>query len=616
MRTPKSPIQDPKNKMGKKENSEKERMTIVIVGHVDHGKSTVIGRLLTDSGSLPEGKLDQVKKTCERNAKPFEYAFILDALKDEQAQGITIDSARCFFETARRHYIVIDAPGHREFLKNMVTGAAHAEAALLVIDAQEGIQENSRRHGYLLSMLGIRQVAILVNKMDLVDYRKEVFSSIVEEYTRFLAGLNVEPMSFIPVSARQGDVIVALSEEMPWYQGPSVIGQLDAFKRHKGTEELPFRFPVQDIYKFTEEGDDRRIVAGTVESGSITVGDEVVFLPSYKRTVVRSVESFNVPEKKTARAGEAAGFTFDEQVYVKPGEIMVRTGASLPSVSSRFKANVFWMGRAPFIGGKTYKLKLASARVAVHLAEIVKVIDSSELRVLENKQQIDRYDVAEVVLEATKPVAFDEISEIEGTGRFVIVDHYEIAGGGIVLESLSEERSLFERHIREREKLWARGLVTVHDRSLRYKHKSKFVVFCGNKDMGKKSLARALEKALFEDNYKVYYLGMSNVLYGLDSDYMARYESRDEHIRRLGELARIVTDSGQIFITTISDIDDYDIEKLKRLNEPYEILAVNVGENIFSRFTPDLFLEEGEDTACAVTKVYGLLMRKAVIGPA
>src|SRR6056297_233108 len=164
----------------------KNDMSIVIVGHVDHGKSTIIGRMLADTDSLPDGKLEQVKETCRRNSKPFEYAFLLDALKDEQAQGITIDSARVFFQTDFRQYIILDAPGHIEFLKNMVTGAAHAEAALLVIDAEEGVQENSRRHGYMISMLGIKQMAVIVNKMDLVEYSREVFDAIVKEYSRFL----------------------------------------------------------------------------------------------------------------------------------------------------------------------------------------------------------------------------------------------------------------------------------------------------------------------------------------------------------------------------------------------------------------------------------------------
>src|SRR3989339_474219 len=260
--------------------TDKEHMNIVIVGHVDHGKSTVIGRLLADTGSLPEGKLEFVKQMCFKNAKPFEYAFLLDALKDEQSQGITIDTARCFFKTKKRDYIIIDAPGHIEFLKNMITGAARAEAALLVIDAKEGVRENSRRHGYLLSMLGVKQVAVCVNKMDLVDYSQEVFTSIKNEYQEFLDRIGVTPMNFIPLSARNGDNIIVKSDKMPWHSGMTILETVDSFARELDHIKKPFRFPVQDIYKFTETGDDRRIIAGRIETGSIKVGDEGVCLPS------------------------------------------------------------------------------------------------------------------------------------------------------------------------------------------------------------------------------------------------------------------------------------------------------------------------------------------------
>src|SRR6266436_6747526 len=205
-------------------NTPREQMNVVIVGHVDHGKSTLVGRLLADTGSLPEGKLEAVKAQCKRNAKPFEYAFLLDALKDEQAQGITIDTARTFFKSAKRDYIIIDAPGHIEFLKNMVTGAARAEAAVLVIDAKEGIRENSRRHGYILAMLGIRQVMVCVNKMDLVAYNEAHFAGIEKEYRAFLESIGaVSPRQFVPISAIEGENLAARGKKTPWYSGPTML---------------------------------------------------------------------------------------------------------------------------------------------------------------------------------------------------------------------------------------------------------------------------------------------------------------------------------------------------------------------------------------------------------
>ncbi|MHC4773548.1 MAG: sulfate adenylyltransferase subunit 1, partial [Planctomycetota bacterium] len=327
-------------------------MNIVIAGHVDHGKSTVIGRLLADTNSLPDGKLEQVRENCRRNSKPFEYAFLLDALKDEQSQGITIDSARVFFKTEKRHYIIIDAPGHIEFLKNMVTGASHAEAALLVIDAAEGVQENSRRHGYMISMLGIRQIVVLVNKMDLVDYKQEVFDAIVAEYTEFLDGIDVKAKSFIPVSGMEGDAVAALTDKMPWYSGQTTLQSLDNFKKEAPPVNMPFRMPVQDVYKFTKAGDQRRIIAGTVDTGSVTGGDEVIFYPSGKRSTVKTLERFNAETPEQFSASEAASLTLDQQIYIARGQLGAKAGQPQPNVSERLRVNLFWMGKKPMEPGK------------------------------------------------------------------------------------------------------------------------------------------------------------------------------------------------------------------------------------------------------------------------
>jgi len=592
----------------------REQMKIVIVGHVDHGKSTVIGRLLADTDSLPKGKLQQVKQSCAANARPFEYAFLLDALKDEQSQGITIESARCFFKTKKRHYIVFDAPGHIEFLKNMVTGAAHAAAALLVIDAHEGIQENSKRHGYLLSFLGIKQVSIVVNKMDLVDYSEEVFNNIVKDYTSFLNSINVKPNSFIPISARDGEGVVHASEKMKWYKNKSVLEQLDGFKKEKSSQKKPFRFPLQDIYKFTEENDDRRVFAGTIESGNIKIGDDVVFYPSQKESTIKSIEEFNVAAKVEAVAGQAIGFTLNTQIYVKPGELMFKKDEHKPQISSRLRANIFWMSKAPFIKDKTYKLKISSTRISVKLVSIVNIIDASELGTIEGKDQIERHDVAEVILETSKPIAFDLIDEIEGTSRFVIVDNYEIAGGGIVLEKVSDDQTLLKEHISRRESQWEKGAVTLEEKIAINKHKPKFIVFCGEDTVQKQQqAAKLLEKKLFQQGHQVYYLGFSNVLVGLDSDFSQAVDDREEHIRRLGELARIITDSGQIFITTLSSVDDYDIENLKLLTAPNDFLTVVIGQNIFTKFKPNLDFDEAAEIDYIVQEVYTLLINEEII---
>lgn len=593
--------------------SKEEQMNIVIIGHVDHGKSTVIGRLLSDTGSLPEGKLEFVKETCRKNAKPFEYAFLIDALKDEQSQGITIDTARCFFKTKKRDYIIIDAPGHIEFLRNMITGAARAEAALLVIDANEGIRENSKRHGYIMSLLGIKQAVVLVNKMDLVGYSNESFNSIKKEFSVFLNNINVKYVDFIPISAREGDNIVKLSERVPWYKGKTVIEQLDYFVPEKMRELKSFRFSVQDIYKFTKEGDERRIIAGTVASGSINMNEEVVFLPSQKTSRIKTIEAFNSPQKNSVFAGESVGFTLDTQIYIRPGEIMIKAkDKEYPKVSRQFKANIFWIAKSPMIKDKTYKIKIATARASVKLLSINKSLDVLDLSTTK-KNQIDRHDVAECVFETIKPIAFDIITENEITGRFVIVDNYEIVGGGIILESLSDNDFTLKDHIRLRENIWEKGLIEAGEREKRNKHKSKFVVFVGAENIAKQNIAKTLEKDLFDKNYSVYYIGISSMDHGLDADIKIYDKNMEEKIRRLGELARILTDTGLIFITTIDAADDFDIEILEMLSEPNEIAVVSVGESGLVRFKPDLEIKNYCDPAEAVKKVINLLMDKEVI---
>jgi len=399
--------------------SARTQMQIVIVGHVDHGKSTVVGRLLADTGSLPRGKLEAVRRECERTGKPFEYAFLLDALSDEQDQGITIDTARCFFKTARRDYIIIDAPGHIEFLKNMISGAARAEAAALIIDAKEGVRENSRRHGYILSMLGIKQVVVCVNKMDLVGYDEAHFRDIEREYRGFLRDIGaVSPQQFIPVSAIGGENLAAPSPHMPWYEGPTLLEMLDAFPKAPGKTEAPFRMPVQAVYKFTREGDDRRIVAGRIEAGRVAVGDRVVFSPSNKSTTIKSIEAFNPGPAAAGRrsifAGWSTGFTLAEEIYVTRGELMSHAG-SPPSVSTRLRANVIWLGRKPLVQGRDYKLKLHTVATPVRIHKLLKVIDASEASGRLEKDHVGRHDVADLVLETRTPVAFDLIGDSEGS---------------------------------------------------------------------------------------------------------------------------------------------------------------------------------------------------------
>ncbi len=555
-------------------STERQTMNVVIVGHVDHGKSTLVGRLLADTNTLGDGKLEKVQETCRRSGKQFEYAFLLDALEEEQGQGITIDAARVFFRTDLRDYIIIDAPGHIEFLKNMVTGAARAEAAVLLIDAKEGVQENSRRHGYLLSMLGIKQIVVAVNKIDLVDYDEHAFRAIVEEYQEFLSGIGVEPLRFIPVSAREGDNIAAPGERLHWYEGPTILQALDGLKKAATDAELPLRMPVQDVYKFNEAGDDRRIVAGRIESGTLKQGDEVLFLPSGKRSHVASLEVFSAPTPERLTPGECASITLTEQLFVSRGELLCHPQAK-PHVSTRLKVNLFWLGKAPMEPGKRYKLKLATSAVEVTIDSIDRVLDASELGSSSDKAQIERHDVAELTLRTRKPVAFDLSAELESTGRFVIVDGYDIAGGGIVREALRDnlETRRLERQLRDME--WVRGDVTPAMREELTGHEAAMIMFSGSSEAGKHDVARALEAALVKAGNHAYLLDGKNVVLGIDAD--IAFDDIDELVRRFGEVANILLDAGLLVISTTNVIGLADHRQIATQIAPAPMFLVHVG---------------------------------------
>lgn len=590
-----------------------ERMHIVVTGHVDHGKSTILGRLLADTGSLPEGKLDAVRLTCQRNAKPFEYAFLLDALKDEQAQGITIDSARVFFKSARRHYVILDAPGHIEFLKNMITGASRAEAALLVIDAHEGVKENSRRHGFMLSMLGISQIAVLVNKMDLVGYRQDVFDRIVAEYGEFLGRLDVAPACFIPVSGAAGDNLATSSRNLPWYHGPTVLDALEAFENRPPLTSAAFRMPVQGVYKFTEHNDTRRIVAGTVDSGRISVGDEVIFYPSGKKSRVNRIEAFSRPPQRTASAEEATGFTLTDQIYVARGEIAAMSGQTKPHVSTRMQVSLFWLGKHPLALKKEYLLKLGTGRTPFRVEEIHRVIDASELAAVEGRTQVNRHEVAECTLVLGKPLAFDTADQCSPTGRFVIVDDFEISGGGIVRQALPDRQAWVREKVLNRNYKWEEGGVAPERRMERYSQKPALLVITGEKHADRKRLARDLEARLFDDGRHVYFLGIGNVLYGVDADIERTDANRLEHLRRLGEVAHILLDAGLIVIATAVALRQEDIEVIRTSGGSDRVMTVWLGDQLTTDLSCDLALTPDEADAEGPTRLKTLLHDCGVI---
>lgn len=594
--------------------NKKEDMNIVIVGHVDHGKSTLMGRLLADTGFLPEGKLEQVKETCRRNSKPFEYAFLLDALKDEQSQGITIDTARCFFKTEKRDYIILDAPGHIEFLKNMITGASRAQAALLMIDAKEGVQENSRRHAYMLSMLGIQQIAVVINKMDLVDYSQEAYEKVKNEYLEFLKQINITPKFVLPVSSFQGDNIVKQSDKMPWYDGMCILEVLDAFECEEEHDKQPFRMPVQDVYKFTRNGDDRRIVAGTIETGTIRPGQEVIFYPSGKKSHINKIESFNTDPIQEGKPGMAIGFTMKEQIYITRGEMMAIAGEPQPKTASRISANIFWLGKKDFVPGRLYFLKIGGEKVRVEVEEVKGVIDSSNLSSTDTKQAVEKHEVAEVILKTDKPIAFDTVKESAGTSRFVIVDNYEIAGGGIITEALEDEESDIRSSAMLRNYKWETGEISLESRIEHYAQRPELIVLTGEKNTGKKDLAKALEKSLLDSGRYVYYMGIVSYLYGVGADTKSGGdEDHKEQIRRFAEVANLMLDAGMILIVTATKLTESDRKIMKAVIQK-EMDVFWIGDEVSTDIKMDMRLKDSEfDYEKNIRKIRTLLKDKGIL---
>lgn len=588
-------------------------MQIVICGHVDHGKSTVVGRLLADTASLPDGKLAQVEALCARHARPFEYAFLVDALDDERAQGITIDSARVFFRTPARDVIIIDAPGHIEFLRNMITGAARADAALLVIDANEGIQENSRRHGYMTSMLGIRNVAVLVNKMDLVGLDEAAFDGVEREYRAFLSQVGLTPAAFIPTVARDGDNLVSRSPRFGWYRGPTVLDMIDAFPQTSVDDARPFRMPVQDVYKFSNRGDDRRIVAGTVESGTLRAGDEVVFYPSGKRSIVKSIEAFNRPATGSATAGEAIGFTLREQIYVARGELAAVAGEPRPHMTSRLRVSLFWLGRDPLVAGRDYVLKMGTARATVRVETIHRVIEASSLAATEAAVRVERHQVAECTLATSRAVAFDLTDEVEATSRFVIVDRDEICGGGIVRDSLPDPQQSTRERVLLREHKWEPSFIAPERRVARFSQRPALLLITGPRDTDRKGLAKALESRLFDEGRLAYFVGMGNVLYGVDADIARDRDNRREHIRRLAEIANLMLDAGILLIVSAQQLSREEIDVMATIVEAGRIESVWIGDRDLSDLPGALFLSDLDDEDGNVERVRTWLVSKGIL---
>jgi bifunctional enzyme CysN/CysC len=513
------------------------QVRIVIVGHVDHGKSTLVGRLLHETGSLPEGKLQMLKAVSARRGMPFEWSFLLDALQTERDQGITIDTTQIRFRTNSRDIVLIDAPGHAEFLRNMITGASQADAAVLIIDALEGVRDQTRRHGYLLHLLGIRQVAVVVNKMDRVDFSAARFKEISDEISEHLTGLGVTPSSVIPISARDGDGVATLTPRIGWYGGPTVVAALDALEPARPLEALPLRLPVQAIYKF----DDRRVVAGRIESGHLTAGEEIVIMPAGKIAKIRTVESWPVtPVRGKQGAGRSVGITLDRELFIERGDIIAHVGSS-PRDTRRLRARIFWLHEKPLSKGEQILLRLGTRESRATVTAIENAVDPGDLASTET-EAIAKNHVGEIDIALSQPFAADPHADNPRTGRLVIEVNGRIAGGGLVLSVDAGQRAIPVDIVP------VESALRPEERSARYRHHGAVVWLTGLPGAGKSTLARALERRLFTRGGSPILLDGDTLRAGLNGDLGFSADDRSENIRRLAEVATHLARNGHIAI--------------------------------------------------------------------
>ncbi|MEQ8171882.1 MAG: adenylyl-sulfate kinase [Candidatus Eremiobacterota bacterium] len=403
------------------------------------------------------------------------------------------------------------------------------------------------------------------------------------------------------------------NKDLAWYKRGTLVDVLDGFEKETSIIDKPFRMFVQDIYKFSGFSDNRRIIAGTVQSGSIKTGDEIIFYPSGKKSRIKTIESFNGNSRKELTPGYAAGLTLEEQIYVTRGEIAARTSEKRPEVTFRLKVSLFWLGKEPAVKEKEYTLKLGTSKGTVCIEEINRIIDASTLDEINTKETINRHDVAECILKLKKPVAFDTVEELPVTGRFVIVDNYEICGGGIILEALEYKQTSVRSKVFRRNFKWEQSTIGKEERAEKYNQWSTLVLITGGKNTGKKPVAKSLERKLFEDGKFVYFMGIGNVLYGVDADIKGKNNNKEEHLRRLAEVANILLDTGIILIVTAIELGSDDIELIETVIPADRTVTIWMGEHVSTDISYDLKVTDNKNMEETVNKIKSLLQERGVI---
>lgn len=401
-----------------------DKLKIVIVGHVDHGKSTLIGRLLYDTKSISEDKLREIKGKSENGH--LDFAYFLDHLQEEREQKITIETTQTFFKTPNREYVIIDAPGHVEFVRNMITGASKADTAVLIVDVEEGCQEQTRRHAFILSMLGFRNIILLLNKMDVVNYQQEKYEETVKECMEFLEKTNINVQHCIPISAVCGDNVATASKAMTWYQGKTLLEALAQLTvEEKDKKELCY--PVQDVYYIN----DKRMAVGMIESGVMKVGDEVTIMPDMYKARIKTIEKYQ--ESLTeAHTKESIGITINVPLYLEKGNVLTHTESHLRA-DKKYKANIFWLAKEPLPIETKLQLQCVTQSTLCQVTRIHHKINTSTLETITKDDTCIRpLEMCEVEIQTKKPIVMCSVEEIESLGRFVLICDNNICGYGII----------------------------------------------------------------------------------------------------------------------------------------------------------------------------------------
>jgi bifunctional enzyme CysN/CysC len=522
------------------------RLPIVMVGHVDHGKSSLIGRLLHDTNSLQDGKLAELQAASDKRGMPLEWSFALDALQAERDQAVTIDSTQVRFAGASRDYVVVDAPGHREFVRNMLTGASQAAAAVLVVAADEGIADQTKRHASLLPLIGLSQVIIAVTKMDLVGFDEARYTAIATETTRLLTSFGLTARAAIPISVRTGQGISSGYAGPGWYRGPTLLEALDQLGEPLSLIDEPARLPIQLVQRI----DDKRILCGRVAAGRFKAGDEVMFSPSNKTARIAALVAW--PEAETpeeAVVGDSIGVILDQPLFIERGELMSRTAETLPKLTAIFAGRLVWFSPSPLTEGQQVNLRIGTTETSATISRIKRVIgaagDDAALPV-----SVINGDIAEVVLRATKLIAVDDYLTSRPTGRFVLFEQgAATAAGTISMADYPDQRpSLTVKATNVHAVLHG---VSDEMRAARHGHKGSVIWLTGLSGSGKSTIAMEAETALFANGFEVFVLDGDNLRAGLTANLGFTPDDRSENIRRVGEVAALFASAGMIVITSL-----------------------------------------------------------------